>query len=337
MVLTSRRSMLGVLLCTVVALTLAGAGNAAHQTTKLTPLTLQLAWYVEPEYGAVYAALAKGYFKQQGLDVTVNSGGPQVSATSIVGSGKADVGFLNNSALVLQAVDNGIPITAFGAMYQNNPEGVIFHAEHPIKKFADMEGRNVYAVAGSLDFAWLKLKYHLSNSVKPYSYAAFAADPTGLLIGYYTNAKPAFDAQGIAIGWLPLPNAGYNPYANVLFAMTSYFETHKPVLRKLVVALQKGWVYYRTHPHEINTLLNAQNPGLATTTMDQIATMQSPFVYGFMAKKRGILTIATPRTNILMKQLLAIGVLKNTVDVGQVVNSSIVPAPTVVHKKKKGK
>ncbi|HET7129663.1 MAG TPA: ABC transporter substrate-binding protein [Gaiellaceae bacterium] len=336
MVLASRRSALGVLVGVVVALTAAGAGSAARQTTKLTPLTLQLAWYVEPEYGAVYAALTKGFFKQQGLDVTVNAGGPQVSATQIVGSGKADVGFLNNSALVLQAVDNGIPITAFGAMYQNNPEGVIFHADHPIKKFADMDGRNVYAVAGSLDYAWLKLKYHLKNAVKPYSYASFAADPTGILIGFYTNAKPAFDAQGISIGWLPLPNAGYNPYANVLFSMTSYFTTHKPVLRKLVVALQKGWVYYRTHAHEINAVMNAQNPGLATETMDQIAKMQAPFVYGFMAKKRGILTISGPRTNILVRQLRAIGVLNNSLDARQIVDSTVVPAPKPTHRKKKG-
>jgi NitT/TauT family transport system substrate-binding protein len=331
----SRRSLFGVLAVSVVAMAATGSAGAAPDAGRLAPLTLQLAWYVEPEYGAVYAAQAKGFFKQQGLDVTINSGGPQVSATQIVGSGKAEVGFLNNSALVLQAADNGIPITAFGAMYQNNPEGVIYHSEHPVKKFSDISGRNVYAVAGSLDYAWLKLKYHLDNSVKPYSYAAFAQDPTGILIGFYTNAKPAFDAQKISIGWLPLPNAGYNPYANVLFTMTSYFQSHKAQLRKLVVALQKGWVYYRTHAHQINTIMNAQNPGLDVATMDQIAQMQAPFVYGFMAKKRGILTVATPRTNILMKQLLAIGVLKNPVDATKIVNTTVVPAPKAVAKKKK--
>ena len=42
----------------------------------LTKVVLQADWYPQPEHGGFYTALAKGYYKDEGLDVTILPGGP---------------------------------------------------------------------------------------------------------------------------------------------------------------------------------------------------------------------------------------------------------------------
>src|SRR6266851_4630038 len=82
---------MAVLACLVVA------GGAAARTelatgTKLTKITLQLKWVTQAQFAGYYAAKAKGYYQQQGLDVTIKAGGPQITPEQVVASGSAQFG-----------------------------------------------------------------------------------------------------------------------------------------------------------------------------------------------------------------------------------------------------
>ena len=48
----------------------------------LTPVTLQTDWYPQPEHGGFYDAQIRGYYKDEGLDVTILPGGPYVNSRS---------------------------------------------------------------------------------------------------------------------------------------------------------------------------------------------------------------------------------------------------------------
>src|SRR5881394_3140482 len=51
-----------------------GADKAAA-----TKVTLQLKWVTQAQFAGYYAAKAKGYYKQQGLDVNIKVGGPTIT------------------------------------------------------------------------------------------------------------------------------------------------------------------------------------------------------------------------------------------------------------------
>src|SRR6266849_4155915 len=69
-------------ICICLLATSIAAGCNRSSPTEATPgllkVTLQADWYPQPEHGGFYTALAKGYYKEEGLDVTIQPGGPYV-------------------------------------------------------------------------------------------------------------------------------------------------------------------------------------------------------------------------------------------------------------------
>jgi len=67
-------------------------GASANAAAGPFKITVQLDWVAEPEHGGFYQALAKGYFKEAGLDVTVLQGGPNGFVLQKVATDQADIG-----------------------------------------------------------------------------------------------------------------------------------------------------------------------------------------------------------------------------------------------------
>ena len=67
-------------------------GHESSTEAGLTPVRLQLDWYPQPEHGGFYTALLKGYYKAEGLDVTLLPLPQYGSVAQLVASGKAEVG-----------------------------------------------------------------------------------------------------------------------------------------------------------------------------------------------------------------------------------------------------
>ena len=66
---------------------------AALSAAEKKPLkiTVQLDWVAEPEHGGFYQAEARGFFREEGLDVTLIPGGPGAHVMPSVATGKAEV------------------------------------------------------------------------------------------------------------------------------------------------------------------------------------------------------------------------------------------------------
>src|ERR1700685_1738123 len=67
------------------ALFVAGTAQAADK------VTLQLKWVTQAQFAGYYVAKDKGYYKDEGLDVTIKPGGPDVSPEQVLAGGGADV------------------------------------------------------------------------------------------------------------------------------------------------------------------------------------------------------------------------------------------------------
>ena len=74
------------LMTTTLALGLA-AGAAQAQDE----VTLQLKWVTQAQFAGYYVALENGYYEEEGLDVTINPGGPDIAPPQVLAGGGADV------------------------------------------------------------------------------------------------------------------------------------------------------------------------------------------------------------------------------------------------------
>src|SRR5271167_3792893 len=72
-------------------------------TPGLTQVVLQTDWYPQPEHGGFYTALVEGYYKAEGLAVTIQPGGPYMQPYQQVAAGAAQFG-MGGSDKILESV-----------------------------------------------------------------------------------------------------------------------------------------------------------------------------------------------------------------------------------------
>ncbi|HVZ65315.1 MAG TPA: ABC transporter substrate-binding protein [Lacunisphaera sp.] len=260
-----------VFLATALALLTGGCGR--HEADASNPagrvkIRFQTDWYPQPEHGGYYQALAKGYYAAEGLDVEILPGGPNAQVMSSVALGRADLGMTNGDDVIV-AIARGVPIKMVAAEMQRDPQGILFHAEHPLRTLQDLEGRTLMAGAGSTWLEVLRKKLGIHFNLMPLvgDLARFMNDPTLVQQCFVTN-EPFFARQrGANVGALLIASDTYEPY-RVMFTGDEFLARHPDVVGKFVRASVRGWVDYLTgDPSPANQLLAAKRSDLTPEFM----------------------------------------------------------------------
>lgn len=84
-------------------------GAAAHADGHANSVTLQLQWVTQAQFAGYYVALDKGFYEEEGLDVTVLAGGPDIAPPQVLAGGGADA-MLNWMPSALAAREKGLPV-----------------------------------------------------------------------------------------------------------------------------------------------------------------------------------------------------------------------------------
>lgn len=229
-----------------VALLLPAAALAAG-TKPLTPITVQLDWVAEPEHGGFYQAQARGFFRDEGLDVTIMPGGPNAYVLPRIATGQADIGQADSTNTLLQQAE-GLPIVQFAAVFQDDPSGLLVNAGSPVRKFEDLQGKTIIARPEWAFLKFLQKKYGLTVSVVPqnFSVAAFMGNKEAIQQGYFI-AEPyhIVHAGGQMPRFLSTWDAGFRAYA-VLITNKKFAREHPAELKAFLRAYIRGWQDYVT-------------------------------------------------------------------------------------------
>src|SRR5258708_17935068 len=123
------------LVVTLVVLGTAGCGRPAtteEAKRKETPsprtlrhVVFQADWFPQAEQGGYFQALARGLYREVGLDVEIRPGGTVAGIKLPVAKGEADFG-MNRSDDVMVAVSRGIPLRNVAATFQHDPPALQF-------------------------------------------------------------------------------------------------------------------------------------------------------------------------------------------------------------------
>ena len=230
----------------------------------LAKVVLQADWYPQPEHGGFYTALAKGYYKDEGLDLSIQPGGPYITVEKQVSGGGAQFG-MGSSDKVLEAVSGGQTIVAVAATMQHDPQGIMVRKDSPIHTFSDLNGHSVAIKVGeSTWFEFLTKRFQLNNvRVVPamMNVANFVADPDYVQQAFATS-EPFFAHQaGVEPRVLLVSDAGYNPY-RVMYTTREFAQQHPEIVTKFVHASIKGWRDYLNDPGPAHALIARLNPAL---------------------------------------------------------------------------
>ncbi|CDZ57592.1 ABC transporter substrate-binding protein [Neorhizobium galegae] len=127
----------------LVALMAGAMSLAASQAAMAADkVTLQLKWVAQGQFGGYYVAKDKGFYKDEGLDVTIKPGGPDIAPEQVIAGGGADV-IVDWMGGALVAREKGVPLTNIAQPYQKSGLQMICPKDGPVKTEADFKGRTL--------------------------------------------------------------------------------------------------------------------------------------------------------------------------------------------------
>jgi NitT/TauT family transport system substrate-binding protein len=116
---------------------------ALAQAKEPVKASLRLKWLTQAQFAGFYYAQAKGFYKDEGIDLTINPGGPNLLTENLVATGSDTFGLSGGTDSVLAAVDKGLPIVSIGVAHQITPFVFVTRKDGPIKSLKDFEGKKV--------------------------------------------------------------------------------------------------------------------------------------------------------------------------------------------------
>lgn len=236
-------------------------------------------------YAPQYVAIEKGYFAEEGLNLTLVTGfGADKTMTAVI-SGEADIGFMGAEASVYAYQEGATdPVVNFAQLTQRAGNFLVAREEMPDFKWEDLKGKKVLGgrTGGMPEMVF---EYILrKNGIDPRkdltidqsidfgsTAAAFTGDESAAYTVEFEPSATILEKEGAGYVVASLGEAsGYVPYTSYS-AKTSYMKENPEIIRKFTEALQKGMDYVQSHtPEEIAEVIA---PQFKETDLDTITTI----------------------------------------------------------------
>jgi NitT/TauT family transport system substrate-binding protein len=122
-----------------VALAMALSAGVASAADKVT---LQLKWVPQAQFAGYFVAKDKGFYTEEGLDVEIKPGGPDIAPEQVIAGGGADV-IVAWMGGALTAREKGVPLVNIAQPYKKAGMQLVCPANGPVKTEADFKGRTL--------------------------------------------------------------------------------------------------------------------------------------------------------------------------------------------------
>jgi NitT/TauT family transport system substrate-binding protein len=229
---------------------------------------LQLQWVAQAQFAGYYAAVDQGYYKEQGLDVEIVEGGPDIVPQDVLSAGDVDYA-ISWVPKVLGSIEKGAKITNVAQIFERSATTQISFKDKNITSPAQLKGKKV----GSWGFGneWELFAGMQKNGVdvKDISLIQQAFDMNGFLDGdidaaqamTYNEYAQVLETKNPASGELYQPQdlnvINWNDVGTAMLQDAIWANSDKlkdpayaEQTTKLIKASIKGWVYVRDNPEE---------------------------------------------------------------------------------------
>lgn len=239
-------------------------------------VTFATNWKAQAAHGGFYQAVADGTYRQYGLDVTIQPGGPQVNNRPLLPAGRIDFLMTGNLLHNFDNVKNGVPTVVVAAMFQKDPQALIAHPGQGYETFEALKNAPVALIAKDGQFSWwqwLKVTHGFRDeALKPYNYnlGPFLANKRAIQQGY-SVAEPIYvENQG---KFKPvvhlLADHGFSTYSTVIETRLDTVKNKPDLVQRFVDASIVGWVnYLYGNRAAANALMIKDNPEMTLAELE---------------------------------------------------------------------
>jgi NitT/TauT family transport system substrate-binding protein len=224
-----------------------GAGTPATGTARpVVPASLRLSWIKNTEFAGFFVAQERGFYRDEGIDLTINGAAQNLSEVQAVAS-KADVIGLSGGASLMLARAQGIPVKAFGALFQKGPGCFLWLERSGIGGIRDFRGKKIgiqqtarASTEAMLAMHGLKVE-DVSLMTIGFDVQPLLTGQVDVLTGLVTNQVVLLEQQGEKVGFVPYSDLGFTFYWNTPFVLDETFRDRKTLLTGWLRASARGW------------------------------------------------------------------------------------------------
>jgi NitT/TauT family transport system substrate-binding protein len=234
------------------AVTQEAADEDSQDTGELIPVSFQSKWIPQTQFMGYYVALSKGFYEEEGLDVTILPGGSDINVPSVVESGTAQLGTTNLYNLISYQ-EEGYPLVGLSQVMQDSPFVLVCNKDK-ISSVEDLRGKTIGAWLGGNDYPIRALltKYGMDpdtdvtlatqgttiDGFLDGSFDAYSAMTYNELLLAYENGYTDDDLYLIN-----MQEEGCGMLADMIFCNADWLKDNKETAVKFLRATIKGWVY----------------------------------------------------------------------------------------------
>src|SRR5919106_203746 len=241
----------------------------ATPSEELTPVTLQSKWVVQAQFAGYYAAVDQGFYEDEGLDVTIRAGGPDIVPEQVVLGGQAEFGinWLDN---LLATRDQGGDIVNVAQVFARSGMTEVTWKDTGLDQITDLRGKKVGVWLGGNEH---KLFAALTkNGIDPQKDTEVVAQPfdMNLFLNREVDAAAAMTYNELAqvletenpdtgelyqlsdLNVLKMSDLGTGALEDGIFVRDDWIadEANQGIAVRFLKASFKGWIYCRDNPDE---------------------------------------------------------------------------------------
>jgi NitT/TauT family transport system substrate-binding protein len=282
------------LLAIVAAIALVGCGGddddeasgdtTSEETTpsgELTSVTLQSKWVVQAQFAGYYAAVDQGFYEDEGLEVTIRAGGPDIVPEQVVLGGQAEFG-INWLDSLLATRDKGQNIVNIAQVFARSGMTEVTWADSGLDSIADLRGKKVGVWLGGNEH---KLFAALTkNDIDPQQDADIVAQPfdMNLFLNREVDAAAAMTYNELAqvletenpetgelyqldeLNVFRMSEEGTGALEDGIFVREDWIEdpANQDIAKRFLKASFRGWIFCRDNPDDCVDIVLENGPTL---------------------------------------------------------------------------
>jgi NitT/TauT family transport system substrate-binding protein len=326
------------LLAAATAATLFASLPALAQETSVK---FQLDWRFEGPAALFLVPVAKGYFKEEKLNVVVDAGNGSGGTVTRVASGTYDMGFADLAALMEFTANNPtVPNKPVAVMmvYNNTPAAVLALKKSGIKTPADLNGKKlgapvfdagrkawpIFAKANNVtNVAWTAMDPPLRETM-------LVRGDIDAITGFSFTSLLNLEARGVKtedVVVLPYPAYGVKLYGNAIIVGEEFLKKNPEAVKAFLRAFTKGMKDVIADPKGAIATVKARD-GIINEELElrRLKLALDATVLTPDAKAEGFGEVKAPRLSLMASQVSDAFATKERVKPEAVWNASYLPS-----------
>ena len=286
----------------VLVMLTSGLAFVAHAADKVT---IQLKWVTQAQFAGYYVAQEKGYYKAEGLDVTIKPGGPDISTPQVIAGGGADV-IVDWMPSALASREKGVALVNIAQIFNRSGMMLTCRKDSGIRSPSDFRGKTLGVWFYGNEYPFLSWMSQLGIPTKGGSNGV-----TVLKQGF--NVDPIFQKQAHCVSTMTyneywqVVDGGLSPSELVVYKYedqgVATLEDGLYVLEKnlsnsafvnkmarFLRASIKGWEFAANNPDKAADIVLENDDTGAQTENHQRRMMReiNKLIVGFYSKGQGV-------------------------------------------------